>query len=137
MKVLKVSLVAVLFLHGLVYAQSAPAKFEYLKQYSGQYPYNVKLLESKPVKQALIALIGISRYQFIKTNCGVENPMEVKDGVFTSTACQQHNCSDTNYIIVINIPDGTVYAGIRKDGKVTLYPSGTTGIPQLAAWLNN
>ena len=137
MKHLKSLILAVLLLHSLVNAQSATPKFGFLEQYNGQYAYKVKLMENRQVKQALISIMGLSRYNFIKAGCGVENPIEVKDGIFTATACQQHNCADTNFILVINIPGGTVYAGIRENGKVTLYPSGTTGIPQITNWLSN
>ena len=137
MKALKLLVITFILTHNVGFAQSAQPKFEFLRQYNGQYAYKVKLLENKKVKQALIALIGLSRYEFVKSNYGVENPIEVKDDVFTSYACQQHNCSDTNFIIVINILDSSVYAGIRENGKVTLYPADTTGIPQITNWLNN
>ena len=137
MKALKLFVISFILMHSIVYAQSAQSKFEFLRKYNGQYAYKVKLLENKKVKQALVALIGSSRYEFVKNNYGVENPIEVKNDVFTSYACQQHNCSDTNFIIVINILDNSVYAGIRENGKVTLYPADTTGIPQITNWLNN
>ena len=131
MKVVIVLILSVMTLHGIASAQAVHPDFEFLKEYNGQYAYKVKLLENKKVKRALIALIGLARYTFVKNNYGVENPIEIKDGIFTSYACQQHNCADTNFIIVINIPEGIVYAGIRENGKVTVYPSGTTGIPQI------
>ena len=95
------------------------------------------MLENKHIKNTLIAMLGNKRFSFLKRNFSVENPIDIKDNLLTATACQQHNCSDTNFIVIVDISNGKVYAGIRENGVVKTYPSNVEKPIQLVAWLNN
>lgn len=136
MKFFKLLTLLFLLIQGYVMAQSADTGYWYLTNYKGQYPYNVRLLESRKLKQSLTILLGPKKLKFLTKYWNVETPMEVEDGIFSAGACQQHNCSDTNFIIVVDIEKNKVYAGIRENGKANIYPSGTTKQKQLIAWLS-
>jgi len=135
MKPLKLLLVIMLIYHGSV-AQSKGV-YHYLSEDNGKYPTEVKLLGNKQLESALIAVLGNKRFNFLKANFSVENPIEIKDGILTATACQPHNCSDTNFIIVVDIGNDRVYAGIRENGAAKIYPANALNQKQLVNWLSN
>jgi hypothetical protein len=136
MKHLKIIILSLFFYQSSLIAQSKGV-YQYLKQDNGKYPTEVKLLGNKQLKSALIAILGSSRFNFLKENFNVENPIEINNGIVTAVACQQHNCGDTNFIIVIDTGNDKVYAGIRENGTAKIYPANAVNQKQLVNWLNN
>jgi hypothetical protein len=92
----------------------------FLRSYNGKYPYQVKLLDHPALKRRMEKLLG-SRFAFLKKTWAVEIPMKVSGNQFSASACQTHNCSSTNFMIVVDLAKNVLYAGIREEGKVTLY----------------
>jgi hypothetical protein len=136
MKSLKIMLVVLFVSQGALYAQAQQQNFNFLNNYNGKYPYEVKLLKNTQIKNALMKLLG-NRYNFFVKTWAVETPITVKDGTFVASACMAHNCSDTNFIIVVDIENKKVYAGIREDNKVTTYPAGANYPQAIQDWVNN
>jgi hypothetical protein len=136
MKQVKLIILVVALSCSALCAQSQQRNFNILRNYDGKYPYEVKLLKNVQIKKALMNLLG-SRYGFFVKTWSVETPMTVKDGIFVASACMAHNCSDTNFIIVVDIDNKKVYAGIREDTKVTTYPAGANYPQAIPDWVNN
>ena len=130
-------MLVILFLsQGALHTQAQQRNFNFLNNYDGKYPYEVKLLKNPRIKNALMKLLG-NRYSFFVRTWSVETPMMVKGGIFKASACMAHNCSDTNFIIVVDMANKKVYAGIREDGKVTTYPVGVDPPPAMTDWIDN
>jgi len=136
MNLLKFLIVSLLLFQGHAIAQPGSDGYRYLMGYNGQYSYDVKLLEGKKLKQSLTLLLGPERLKFLTKYWNVENPMTVENGIFSAAACQQHNCSDTNFIIVVDIEANKLYVGIRENGKAKIYPAEASKQKQLIAWLS-
>lgn len=83
----------------------------------GKYPRDIKLMENADLKSRLVALLGQERYDFLAANFNVESPIEDKDGVYTAYACQQNNCSDTNFTISYDSKTNLLNVIYRVDGK--------------------
>jgi hypothetical protein len=99
---------------------SAPANLNFLKKLNGKYPYNVKLLDNVQLKTRLKKLLG-TRFTFLKKTWAVETPIEIKNNIFVAKGCETHNCSSTNFIIVVNFTKNILYAGIREEDNVKTY----------------
>lgn len=136
MRSIKIMLLVLLLCQGALYARAQQRNFNFLKNYDGKYPYDVHLLQNLQIKKVLTNLLG-KRYGFFIRTWNVETPMTVKDGIFTATACMAHNCMDTNFIIVVDIGNKKVYAGIREDDKVTTYPANADYPQAITDWVNN
>ena len=91
-----------------------------LKSSDGKYPSEVKLKENKGLTTRLKKLLGI-RYFFMTAKWGPETPIEIKENIFKSEFCEQHNCGSTNFIILFNFSTNTLCVGIREEGQVTIY----------------
>jgi hypothetical protein len=109
---------------------------DFLKALDGKYPYAVKLLDNAALQSRLKNLLG-NRFAFVKKTWAVETPIEVKNNVFVASGCQAHNCSSTNFIIVVDLTKNKMYAGIREEEKVKTYSEDGTNPPQLNDWANN
>ena len=106
---------------------------DFLKKFNGKYPHDVKLLDNLTLKRRLQKLLG-NRYAFLKKTWAVENPIEIKNNIFVATGCQVHNCSSTNFIIVVDFSKKVVYAGIREEEKVKLYAEDGSSNQELNNW---
>lgn len=136
MRSIKIMLVILFLSQGALHAQAQQRNFNFLNNYDGKYPYEVKLLKNPQIKNALMKLLG-NRYSFFVRTWSVETPMTVKDGIFVASACMAHNCGDTNFIIVVDIANKKVFAGIREDTKVTTYPANADYPQAIPDWINN
>lgn len=112
---------------------SAPANLNSLKKLNGKYPYNVKLLDNPALKKRLQKLLG-NRFTFLKKTWAVETPIEIKNNVFVAKGCETHNCSSTNFIIVVNFTKNILYAGVREEDKVKTYSEDGSMPEQLNEW---
>jgi hypothetical protein len=106
-----------------------------LKKLEGKYPYEVHLLENPKLKNRLKALLG-SRFIFLKETWAVETPIEVRSNIFIASGCQQHNCGNTNFIIVIDFAKDVLYAGIREDQIVKVYSEDGSSNREITQWVN-
>jgi hypothetical protein len=91
-----------------------------LKSSDGKYPSEVKLKENKGLTARLKKLLG-TRYSFMTAKWGPEIPIEIKENIFKSEFCEQHNCGSTNFIILFNFSTNTLCVGIREEGQVAIY----------------
>jgi hypothetical protein len=107
---------------------------DYLIGYDGKYPADVGLLEDARMVRRLKKLLGGSQYEFLRSMPKVEAPMQVADDIFTANVCQQHDCAQTNVIIVVNIPQNIVYAGIRRDTMLKTYAECGEIHPYIELW---
>ena len=107
----------------------------YLKKYNGQYPQKTKLLGNNPLTKRLKMLMK-SRYNYLVKTWAVETPIEIKNNMFSAWGCQQHNCSNTNFIIVVDFIKNVVYVGIREEEKIKIYSEDGTSNKQVLKWSN-
>lgn len=104
-----------------------------LKNYDGNYPHEVKLKENKELNKRLEKLLG-NRFAFLKSKWGPEIPIEVKDSIFKSQFCEQHNCGDTNFIILYNFDSDRLCVGIRDNNQVTIFMESNTCPAAIEEW---
>ena len=93
---------------------------DFLKETNGKYAYEIKLLDNPILTKRLKKLLG-NRYSFLKETWSVETPIEVKDNIFSASACEAHNCASTNFIIIIDFSKNIMYAGVRENDNVKTY----------------
>jgi hypothetical protein len=105
----------------------------FLKKYAGKYPHDVKLLNNTTLTTRLKKLLG-NRYAFLKKTWAVETPIEINNNVFSAAGCQTHNCSDTNFIIVVDFSKNILYAGIREETNVKVYAEDSSTNQQVTDW---
>lgn len=110
---------------------------DFLKKLDGKYPYEVKLFHNSILVKRLKKLLGNSRYTFLKETWAVETPMEFANNIFVASACQQHNCGSTNFIIVVDFSNNTIYAGIREEDNVKTYSEDGSYSQKINEWVND
>jgi hypothetical protein len=113
---------------------SKTKEVEYLKQMAGHYPHDIKMLENPKLKNRLIVLIGEDRYNFMKDYWGTSGPISVKNNFYVADGCQSHNCSNTNFIIIIDLIKNTMFVGIRQEMEVETYSEDGTNSSLLIDW---
>lgn len=111
------------------------ADISYLKNCEGKYPSEVKLLGNNPLTKRLKILIK-NRYVFLKNTWTVETPIEIKKNQFIAWGCQQHNCSNTNFMIVVDFAKNVVYVGVREEENVKIYSEDGTSNNEITKWAN-
>ena len=115
----------------------APAsEVAFLAKYNDKYPYDVNLLDNPTIKRRLKSLIG-SRYNFFKDTWAVETPIKVENNTFIASACQAHNCTSTNFIIVVDLVSNIMYVGIREEDSIKTYSENGGSSPYLREWETN
>lgn len=115
--------------------QTNQTSLSYLTKYKGQYPNKVKLLGNSPLTTRLKTLLK-SRYDFLLKTWGPEIPIEIKNNIFIAWGCQQHNCSNTNFTIVIDFSKNVVYVGIREEENVKVYSEDGSSNIEISKWAN-
>jgi len=96
-------------------------KLNFLRDLEGKYPYEIKLFDNSIFYQRLEKLLGNDNCEFLISNFDVQSPITIKNDVFVAEACQAHNCGDTDFIVVYDFSNDTMYAGIREEGKIRTY----------------
>lgn len=115
--------------------QTNQTSLSYLTKYKGQYPNKVNLLGNSPLTTRLKTLLK-SRYDFLIKTWGPETPIEIKNNTFIAWGCQQHNCSNTNFIIVVDFSKNVVYVGVREEENVKVYSEDGSRNIQISKWAN-
>ena len=90
----------------------------FLKNYKGKYPYDVKLLNNPTLKKRIVDLMGMQKYNFMKTTWRVEGGIGVENNMFDASGCEQHNCDMTNFIIVVDLEKDILYIGYRVENEI-------------------
>ncbi|MGR3791161.1 hypothetical protein ACUXZJ_09855 [Flavobacterium sp. TN-1] len=90
----------------------------FLKKYNGKYTYEVKLLSNPTLKKRIVDLIGNERYNYMKTTWRVEGGITVENNMFDASGCEQHNCGNTNFIIVVDLEKDILYIGYRVENEI-------------------
>lgn len=91
---------------------------EFLKKYKGKYPYDVKLLSNPILKKRIVDLIGVQKYNYMKNTWRVEGGIGVENNMFDASGCEQHNCGNTNFIIVVDLEKNILYIGYRVESEI-------------------
>lgn len=117
------------------FTNSTANNLEILRRLNGKYPYEAKLFNNTAFTYRLKKLLG-NRYNFLKETWAVEIPIEFNDNIFVASACQAHNCSLTNFIVVYDFSSDIMYAGIREQNKVNIYSENGGSSPKITAWAN-
>ncbi|MCT4001760.1 hypothetical protein HZQ19_07740 [Elizabethkingia anophelis] len=107
---------------------------KFLKKYNGKYTYEVKLLNNPILKNRLIRLMGIQKYTFMKNTWRVDGGISVKNNILTAEGCEQHNCGDTNFIIVVDLERDQLSVGYREEKNVIMYREGETLPKEIEEW---
>ena len=129
-----IPILLITFSLNVTYAQNKTnAEVKELKKYDGKYPYEVKLKENKALTIRLKKLLG-QRYSFMITKWGPETPIEVKENIFKSEFCEQHNCGSTNFIILVDFSTDKICVGIREEGQLTIYMESNTCPNAIDEW---
>lgn len=92
----------------------------YLNTLNGKYTFDIKLFENLVMQNRLKQLLGNELFNNFKTYWNVTSPIEVKDNIFIASGCQSHNCSDTNFTLVIDTYKNKMYV-ISKVENVKSY----------------
>ena len=96
-------------------------ELDFLKTFNGRYPHEIKLLDSVVFTKRLEKLLGENEYNFLIKTWAVESPIEIDNNLFVAEACQVHNCSATNFIIVFDFEKGKMHVGIRKENDIKTF----------------
>jgi hypothetical protein len=107
-----------------------------LKKMNGKYPYEAKLLSNPALTKRLKSLLK-GRYRFLKETWAVETPIEINNNIFVASGCQQHNCGNTNFIIVFDFSKDILYAGIREEQVVKIYSEDGSNNEEIIKWSND
>lgn len=91
---------------------------EFLKKYNGKYTYEVKLLSNPILKKRIVDLIGVQKYNYMKTTWRVEGGITVENKMFDASGCEQHNCGNTNFIVVVDLEKDILYVGYRVENEI-------------------
>ena len=105
----------------------------YLKYANRKYPNEIKLLNDQKLSMRLKALLK-NRLVFLKKTWAVETPIEVANEHLTAWGCQQHNCDQTNFIIVVDFKKNVVYCGIRENENVKVYSEDESVNSEITKW---
>ena len=100
-----------------------------LKKYVGKYPYAVKLLDNSELKDRLKKLLGPD-FAAMKANWNVETPIEIEDGIFMASACQQHNCSANTYYIFVDLEKDNINVLHIENGTQAYAEHGKIALPK-------
>jgi hypothetical protein len=105
----------------------------YLKKLVGRYPSDVKFLTANKLSVRIKKLTSL-RYEFLKSTWAVEEPIEMKGHILKAWGCQDHNCDQTNFIIVVDFENNVVYCGIRENGTVKEYSEDGSTNAEIIKW---
>ena len=107
----------------------------YLKKYEGLYPQKVKLLGNNPLTKRLEFLLK-EKYSFLIKTWGPEIPIKLKGNTFIAWGCQQHNCSNTNFTIIVDFTKNVLYVGIREEENLKIYSEDGSKNIEVTNWAN-
>ncbi len=108
---------------------ATPALSATLKKFVGKYPYEVKLLDNPALKERLKKLLGPD-FAAMKANWNVETPIEIENGIFMASACQQHNCADNRYLMFVDLEKDNINVFHIENGTQTYAEHGKIVLPK-------
>jgi hypothetical protein len=115
---------------------SSSNNLNFLKEFNGKYAYEVKLFEYPLLRKRIKQLLDKSRFEFLINAWKVENPIEIEDNIFMATACEQHNCYATNFILVVDLSKDVLTVGIREENEVEIYSEDKSQSKRIIDWVN-
>ena len=107
----------------------APALGATLKKFVGKYPYEVKLLDNPALKDRLKQLLGPD-FAAMKANWNVETPIEIENGIFMASACEQHNCGANTYYLFVDLEKDNINMLHVKNGTQVYAEHGRIALPR-------
>jgi hypothetical protein len=113
--------------------QNSTESLEFLKDFDGKYPYEIDLFKQKTLTDRIKSLVG-DKYDFIETNWNVETPIIANDILFFASACMQHNCDATNFLIVYYFDADILYVGIRDEYKTETFSEDGSSCEEISEW---
>lgn len=103
---------------------------ESLRKFDGKYPREVKFLDHTLIRDRLKKLMG-KRFDFMDETWAVETPIKINNNILVASACEAHNCGNTNFIVAIDLTKNRMYAGVREEKQVKTYSEeGENKFPQ-------
>ena len=112
------------------------SNLDFLKEFNGKYAYEVKLFDYPNLTNRLKELIGENRYEFLIKTWQVENPMEFENAIFVASACEQHNCYATNFMIIVDFQFDAITVGIREEKEVEIFTEKNQRYIRIDEWAN-
>ncbi len=102
----------------------------FLKRSAGKYPYQVKLLGNAELNGRLKKLLGADLAD-LKDHWNVETPIQIEDGIFMASACEEHNCGANNYLIFVDLNKDNINVFHTDDnGTKHYFESGEIKLPK-------
>lgn len=98
-------------------AKTVPNNLEFLRKLKDG-PIN-NYLDKPIIKKRLQNLIGRKRFKFLY-GLSLNRPNEISDDVFVANGCMPHSCSDSNFILIIEIAKNTFHVGIRDNNRIKI-----------------
>ena len=107
-----------------------PSIIASLKKSAGKYPYEIKLLENPELKGRLQKLMG-KDFAAMKQYWNVESPIEILSNKLETSGCEQHNCGDNMYVMIIDLDSDNinVYHMTSESGTKTYFEKGKIALP--------
>jgi hypothetical protein len=115
--------------------QPAGDALDSLAAWNGKYPHEVKLLENEMLVNRLKLIIGEERFGFLKRTWQVEGQIQIENDQFVVTACEAHNCSATNSIIVYELKNKKFSVGVRQQGLVKTWTEQASLPESIQKWI--
>lgn len=100
-----------------------------LKKFAGKYPYEVKLLDRPELKDRLKKLLGPD-FAAMKANWNVESQIEIENGIFMASGCEQHNCGDNRYLMFVDLEKDNINVFHLENGTRTYAEHGKIALPK-------
>lgn len=92
----------------------------FLREAKGQYPSVSGLFENEELKSRMQVLMA-EEYDSLSTFWNVETPIKIEDNVMISSGCEQHNCPNHMYYLVVNLESYSINIYAFKQNYLTLY----------------
>lgn len=83
--------------------------------------------EDSQIKERLRSLIGVVRMHQIELNWNNEDPITVNGNMLSASGCQDNNCENISFLVMIDVLNDVFYAGIKIEGNVEVFA-------ELAEW---
>ena len=100
----------------------------------GKYASNIDLLYNQPVADRLEFLIGSSRLHQMRHYWKIDTPIYIQDGIFIAKGCAQRNCDDTNFVVMMDIANDKIFAGVKIEGVTEVFAENSSNIIPLEQW---
>jgi len=103
-------------------------------EYEGKYATQSSFFEDSQISERLRSLIGPVRMHQIKLHWNIEDPVQVNGNMLSASGCQEDNCENTSFLILIDAMNNVFYAGIKIEGNVELFSENGIMTKSLQDW---